>query len=619
MAVFGREELSGLPASPGVYMMLDGSGGILYVGKAVQLRSRVRSYFRAHIGRGPAIDRMVEQVESVEVIVTDSELEALVLENNLIKEHNPKYNTLLKDDKTYPYIKVSLGEAYPRVLFSRTRKKDKARYFGPFTGGVPVKEVIDLINKAYGLRTCHRVLPRDTGRERPCLNYHIHQCPAPCQAYISQEEYGRAVEEALVFLGGEYGPIMEKLRQRMEAAAEALDFEAAAHWRDMQASVQRIAQKQKMTGGAGEDRDVIGLAMEGEEALAQIFFVRDGKLIGREHFYLTQAGGRPMEEVLEGFVKQFYAGTPFVPAEVALPCALEDAVLLEQWLGLRRGGRVRLAHPQKGQKEKLVELACQNASLILGKNREKLQREEGRTLGAVRELAQALGLSALDRIEAYDISNQNGYENVGSMVVYQGGRPKKSDYRKFRIRGVQGANDFASMGEMLERRFRHGLEERAGGAQAGAFSLFPDLLLMDGGRAQVHSAQAALAKLGLDIPVCGMVKDGAHKTKALYWQEEELELDRRGQAFLLVSRIQEEVHRFAITYHRSLRGKKQVKSVLDDIPGIGPARRKALMGYFPSIDHIRQADVDTLQMGGVLPRQVAEGIYSYFRREESQE
>lgn len=326
-----------------------------------------------------------------------------------------------------------------------------------------------------------------------------------------------------------------------------------------------------------------------------------------------------MEEVLEGFVKQFYAGTPFVPAEVALPCALEDAVLLEQWLGLRRGGRVRLAHPQKGQKEKLVELACQNASLILGKNREKLQREEGRTLGAVRELAQALGLSALDRIEAYDISNQNGYENVGSMVVYQGGRPKKSDYRKFRIRGVQGANDFASMGEMLERRFRHGLEERAGGAQAGAFSLFPDLLLMDGGRAQVHSAQAALAKLGLDIPVCGMVKDGAHKTKALYWQEEELELDRRGQAFLLVSRIQEEVHRFAITYHRSLRGKKQVKSVLDDIPGIGPARRKALMGYFPSIDHIRQADVDTLQMGGVLPRQVAEGIYSYFRREESQE
>ena len=615
-----EEELKKLPRKPGVYIMRDDKDVILYVGKAINLHNRVRSYFRENIGRGPAIDQMVSLIARFEYIVTDSELEALVLENNLIKENSPKYNTLLKDDKTYPYIKVTVGEDYPRILFSRTMKKDKSRYFGPYTSAAAVKDTIELLNKLYQLRTCNRVLPRDIGIERPCLNYHIRQCLAPCQGYVSKEEYRQQVAGALEFLNGNYSPILKDLEEKMKKAAEAMEFEDAARYRDLLSSVRQVSQKQKITEGVGEDKDILALYQDETEAVVQVFFVRDGKLIGREHYYMTHVPENNKPAILQDFVKQFYAGTPFIPRELMLQYEIEDAELIEKWLSERKGSRVYLKVPKIGSKEKLVELAAQNAKLVLSQDREKLKREEGRTIGAVKEISDLLQLplTGTARMEAYDISNINGFENVGSMVVYEKGKPKRSDYRKFKIKSVSGPDDYACMREVLTRRFRHGmeesrkLEEQEMDQEYGSFTKFPDLILMDGGRGQVNIALSVLEELGIDIPVCGMVKDDNHRTRGLYYHNIELPIDTHSEGFKLITRIQDEAHRFAIEYHRSLRSKTQVRSVLDDIPGVGPARRKALMRHFKSLEEIRQATVEDLMEIPEMNERTAQEIVAFF-------
>ncbi len=615
------EELKKLPAKPGVYIMHDSNDSIIYVGKAINLHNRVRSYFRKIIGRGPQIDKMVTQIARFEYIITDSELEALVLENNLIKEYSPRYNTLLKDDKTYPYIKVTVGEAYPRVLFSREMKKDRSRYFGPFTSAAAVKDTIDLINKLYMLRTCNKNLPKEAGKDRPCLNHHIKQCAAPCQGYIPQEEYREKVGQALDFLNGNFSPILKELERKMQEASENMEFEEAIKYRDLYNSVKQISQKQKITDSDGEDKDIIALALDENDAVVQVFFIRGGKLIGREHFYMTHVSGSKKEQVLLDFVKQFYAGTPFIPKELMLQREIEDIDVLEKWLSARKGSRVHIRVPKKGTKEKLVELAAKNAALVLSQDKEKIKREEGRTIGAVKEIASLIGIEGISRMEAYDISNISGFANVGSMVVYEKGKPKRSDYRKFKIKTVSGPDDYACMKEVLTRRFLHGMEEQKEldlkemEKEFGSFTKFPDLILMDGGKGQVNIALEVLDELHIDIPVCGMVKDDNHRTRGLYFNNEEIPIDRNSEGFKLITRVQDEAHRFAIEYHRSLRGKSQVKSVLDDIPGVGPSRRKALMRHFKSIEEIKEADVEKLAKVPEIPRHIAEGIYNFFRQE----
>ena len=613
-----QEELKKLPNKPGVYIMHDKEDAIIYVGKAIILKNRVRSYFRESANHSPKIAKMVSLVERFEYIVTDSELEALVLENNLIKEHRPKYNTMLKDDKTYPYIKVTMADVYPRILFSREMKKDKSKYFGPYTSAGAVKDTIELINKLYKLRTCNRKLPRDAGKERPCLNYHIHQCKAPCQNWVGPEEYKKQVDEALEFLNGNYAKILKELQQKMELASENLEFEEAATYRDLLNSVKQVAQKQKITDSEGEDRDVIALAKDGQDAVVQVFFVRNGKLIGREHFYMTNVSEETEGQILSSFVKQFYAGTPFVPKELLLQEEIEEEEVISKWLSGKRGNRVWLRFPKKGTKEKLVDLASRNAAMVLSQDKERIKREEARTIGAVKEIAALLGLDKVHRMEAFDISNISGFENVGSMVVYEKGKPKKSDYRKFKIKSVSGPDDYGCMKEVLTRRFLHGMEEskelkeKNMEEQFGSFTRFPDLLLMDGGKGQVNIALQVLEELKLNIPVCGMVKDDNHRTRGLYYNNEEIFIDKHSEGFKLITRVQDEAHRFAIEYHRSLRSKEQVHSVLDDIPGIGPARRKALMKAFVNIGDIRDASVEELAMIPGIPENVAKDIYSFF-------
>ncbi len=616
-----EDELKKLPHNPGVYLMHDKNDAIIYVGKAIDLFNRVHSYFRAGTKKSPKIQKMVTQIVRFEYIITDSELEALVLENNLIKEHAPKYNTMLKDDKTYPYIKVTMGEDYPRVLFSRVMKKDKSRYFGPYTSAGAVKDTIELLNKLFMLRTCSRNLPKEIGADRPCLNYHIKQCLAPCQGTVSREEYRERVSQALDFLSGNYNILLKDLEIKMKDASAAMEFEEAIRYRDLYNSVKQVAQKQKITDSNGEDKDILALAKDEEDAVVQVFFVRDGKLIGREHFYMTHVADTEEEQILLDFVKQFYAGTPYIPRELMLQMQIEEQEILEKWLSARKGSRVYIRIPKKGSKEKLVELARNNAHLVLSQDREKLKREEGRTIGAVKEIASLLSLENISRMEAFDISNINGFENVGSMVVYEKGKPKRSDYRKFRIRTVSGPDDYACMKEVLTRRFLHGMEEakklkdKEIDQEFGSFTRFPDLLLMDGGKGQINIALEVLQELHITIPVCGMVKDDNHRTRGLYYQNREIPMDTRSEGFKLITRIQDEAHRFAIEYHRSLRSKGQVKSVLDDIPGVGPARRKALMKSFPSIDAIKAAGVEELLQIPEITQAAAEEIYRFFHKE----
>lgn len=609
-----QEELKKLPGKPGVYLMHDEKDAIIYVGKAISLKNRVRQYFQSSRNKGAKIEQMVTHISRFEYIVTDSELEALVLECNLIKEHRPKYNTMLMDDKSYPFIKVTVNEPFPRVMLARQMKKDKAKYFGPYTSAGAVKDTIELIRKLYHIRSCNRSLPKDIGKERPCLNYHIHQCQAPCQGYISQEEYRKSIDEVVRFLNGHYDLVLKELEEKMMAASDSLEFEKAIEYRELLTSVQKVAQKQKITDTAGDDRDIIAMASEGEDAVVQVFFIRSGRLIGRDHFYLKSAENDTEGEILSSFIKQFYAGTPYIPAELMLPEEIEDQDIIEEWLTARRERRVHLRIPKKGTKEKLVELAQKNAQMVLKNDRERLKREEGRTIGAVKELEKILGLKGIIRMEAYDISNTNGFDSVGSMVVYEHGKPKRNDYRKFKIKTVQGPDDYASMNEVLTRRFGHGLREQQEESETGGFQIFPDLIMMDGGRGQVNIALEVLEKLHLHIPVCGMVKDDNHRTRGLYFNNTEVPIDRNSECFRLITRIQDEAHRFAITFHRQLRSKGQVHSVLDDIPGVGPARRKDMMRHFENIDAIRNATVEELKELPSMNGKSAQEVYKFFHR-----
>nr|WP_297884207.1 excinuclease ABC subunit UvrC [uncultured Blautia sp.] len=618
-----EEELKKLPAKPGVYIMHGEKDEIIYVGKAVSLKNRVRQYFQSSRNKGVKIEQMVTHITRFEYIITDSELEALVLESNLIKEHRPKYNTMLKDDKSYPFIKVTVQEAYPRVLFARRMKKDKNRYFGPYTSAGAVKDVIELVRKLYQVRSCSRTLPRDCKKDRPCLYYHMKQCAGPCTGEVSQEDYRENIQKVLRFLNGDFQDTVSQLTEKMQKASEEMRFEDAAECRDLIQSIQKIGERQKITAYGEEDRDIIAVAMDEsldlreQDAVVQIFFMRSGKMIGRDHYYLRVAKGDTREQVLSSFLKQFYAGTPFIPREIMLQTDVEDREIIEEWLSTRRRQKVHILVPKKGSKEKLVELALENAKMVLEKDRERMKREEGRTIGAVREVEQWLGLKDIVRMEAFDISNISGFESVGSMVVYEKGRPKKSDYRKFRIKSVQGPNDYASMEEVLTRRFTH---ESTG--EFDSFARMPDLLLMDGGRGQVNIALGVLEKLGVEIPVCGMVKDDHHRTRGLYFNNIEIPIDTNSEGFRLITRIQDEAHRFAIEYHRSLRSKEQVHSVLDDIPGIGERRRKALMRKFRSIEKIREASEEELAETESMNLGSARQVYLFFhppaKNQESQ-
>lgn len=617
-----ENELKKIPNNPGVYTMHDENDTIIYAGKAKNLRSRVRSYFRGNLNRGPQIERMVSLAARFEFIVTDSELEALVLENNIIKEYSPRYNTLLKDDKTYPYIKITMGEEYPRMLFSREMKKDRSRYFGPYASAPAVRESIELINKLYQLRNCSRNLPRDIGNGRACLNFHIKQCCAPCQGNIGKDEYSLRIRYAIDFLNGSYQQTLKELKQKMTEASENMDFEEAIRYRDLYQSVEQVALRQKITDTDGEDKDIIAIAVDENDAVIQVFFIRDGKLIGREHFYMANTSGIPSRQIILDFIKQFYAGTPFIPRELVLPEEIDDIAILEQWLSKKRGNRTYIKIPKIGDKEKMVELATKNAALILSQDKEKIKREEGRTIGAAKEIASWLNLPSIKRMEAYDISNISGFANVGSMVVYEKGKPKRSDYRKFKIKSVSGPDDYACMKEVLLRRFKHGTEEQAElkekgiDKEFGSFTKFPDLILMDGGKGQVNIALQVLNELNIEIPVCGMVKDDNHRTRGLFYNNEEIIIDKGSEGFKLLTRIQEEAHRFAIEFHRSLRGKAQVKSVLDEIPGIGPARRKALMRRFKSIEEIKSASAETLAALPEIPKSAAQIIHNFFHPDD---
>lgn len=615
-----KEELKKLPAKPGVYLMHDKSDAIIYVGKAISLKNRVRQYFQAGRRVSPKIERMISQIDHFEYIITDSEVEALVLENNLIKEHEPKYNTMLKDDKTYPYIKATVYEDFPRLIYSRQPKKDKCKYFGPFTNVTAARDTLEFAHKIYRIRTCRRVLPRDIGKERPCLNYHIGKCNAPCQGYISKEEYNKNFNKALKLIEGDYKQVIEYLEEKMYEASEKMEYEQAAVCRDLIESVKKMSVKQKINDFGGMDRDVVALARTNEEAVVQVFFIREGKLIGRDHFHLKGSYGEKENDMLQAFIKQFYAGTPFIPREVMVEYEVTESELIEKWLSEKRGGKVSIIVPKKGQKERLVELAHKNAAMVLTKDMEKIKREEETTTGAMKQISGWLGLEDVSRVESYDISNISGFLSVGSMVVFDDGKPKKSEYRKFRIKTVEGPNDYASMYEVLKRRFSHGLmeieqlNEKNLSNEFGSFTKFPDLIMMDGGVGQVHIAMQVLSELDIDIPVCGMVKDDNHRTRGLFFDEHEIPIDTNSEGFRLMTRIQDEVHRFAIEYHRSLRSKEQVKSILDDIPGIGEKRRKALMKHFASIEAIKNAAIDELARAESMNEKAAASVYKFFHQ-----
>ena len=615
-----KEELKKLPAKPGVYLMHDKSDAIIYVGKAISLKNRVRQYFQAGRRVSPKIERMISQIDHFEYIITDSEVEALVLENNLIKEHEPKYNTMLKDDKTYPYIKATVYEDFPRLIYSRQQKKDKCKYFGPFTNVTAARDTLEFAHKIYRIRTCRRVLPRDIGKERPCLNYHIGKCSAPCQGYISKEEYNKNFNKALKLIEGDYKQVIEYLEEKMYEASEKMEYEQAAVCRALIESVKKMSVKQKINDFGGMDRDVVALARTNEEAVVQVFFIREGKLIGRDHFHLKGSYGEKENDMLQAFIKQFYAGTPFIPREVMVEYEVTESELIEKWLSEKRGGKVSIIVPKKGQKERLVELAHKNAAMVLTKDMEKIKREEERTTGAMKQISGWLGLEDVSRVESYDISNISGFLSVGSMVVFDDGKPKKSEYRKFRIKTVDGPNDYASMYEVLKRRFSHGLmeieqlNEKNLSTEFGSFTKFPDLIMMDGGVGQVHIAMQVLSELDIDIPVCGMVKDDNHRTRGMFFDEHEIPIDTNSEGFHLMTRIQDEVHRFAIEYHRSLRSKEQVKSILDDIPGIGEKRRKALMKHFASIEAIKNAAIDELAQAESMNEKAAASVYKFFHQ-----
>lgn len=598
-----EEELKKLPRHPGVYIMHDKTDDILYVGKAIDLHSRVRQYFQSGHGHNnsPKIAKMVSQIAYFEYILTSSEIEALVLECNLIKEYRPKYNTMMRDDKGYPYIRVTIEEDYPRLLYSHTMKRDKSKYYGPFTNAKAVKDTLELLNKLFKLRTCNKHLPKEIGKDRPCLYYQIGQCSAPCNNLISKEEYCKRIDEAMRFLNGNYKDTINKLTEQMKQYAEEMEFEKAAETRDLIESVYHITSKQQMTTSANDDRDMIAYAANDTDVVVTIFFVRDGKLLGREHHHMTADKADDAGEILTSFIKQFYSGTPYLPKEIYVEQAVQETEVIEEYLSKRRGSQVHIIVPQKGDKHKLLVLAKENATLVLSQDMERVKRQEKRTTGAVKEIAEILGIKKADRMEAFDISNISGTLSVASMVVFDKGKPKKNAYRKFRLKTVIGPDDYASMKEVLSRRFT---DEK--------MDIMPDVIMMDGGKGQVNVAQMVLDSLGIDIPICGMVKDDNHRTRGLYYNNEEVVFPKGSEAMNMITALQDEAHRFAIEYHRQLRSKHQVHSILDEIPGVGAARRKALLTHFKNVDSIKEASLEQLEQVPGIPQSTAAYIYKFF-------
>lgn len=610
-------ELKKLPESPGVYIMRDKTDDIIYVGKAKMLKNRVRQYFQNSANHSLKVKQMVSNIDHFEYIVTGSEVEALILENNLIKKHNPKYNILLKDDKTYPYIKVTTNEMFPRVFVTRKLLKDKNKYFGPFTNSSAVKENIALIDKIWQVRRCSKVFPRDIGKSRPCLNYHIGQCKAVCTGKVSEEEYNKMIGEILDFLGGKTENVVKNLTSKMLKYSAEMEFEKAAEVRDTIESIKILNQKQIIENLHIDDRDVIGFARGVRECIMQIFFIRGGKITGREHFMLEECEGVEDKELMTQFVQQFYSGTPFIPKEVILQCEIDDFDLISQWLSEQKGQRVNVLVPQKGERKSLVLMAQNNAKIVLDKFGAEIRREHKRTKGALEEIQKALNIDfELNRIESYDISNTQGFESVASMVVFENGLPKRSDYRKFKIKTIIGPDDYGSMEEVITRRFTRYINETSGdeNVKKAGFDKKPDMIFLDGGKGQISAVQKALTNLNLYVPVCGMVKDDRHRTRALMYNGEEIELPYTSEGFKLLTRMQDEVHRFAIEYHRKLREKKQVHSILDDISGIGSVRRKALMKHFGDINAIRRAEVEELQQVDGMNIKSAEAVYNFFRK-----
>ena len=611
------EELKKLPDKPGVYIMHSDTDEIIYVGKAINLKNRVRQYFQNSKNKSPKVAAMVSHIAYFEYIVTASEMEALLLECNLIKEHRPKYNVMLKDDKTYPYIKVTTAEEYPRIFITRKYVKDKNRYFGPITDATAARETVDIIHKLFPIRKCRKSLPKEIGRERPCLNHHIGQCLAPCDGLVSAEEYRKVVDEAIAVLEGKYDYIIKYLEGIMYAASDELDFEKAAATRDKINGIKKIMEKQRISNTGIGDSDVIAFSRAMDEALVQVFFIRGGKLSGREHFLINAPDYIERSGIMTEFVKQFYSGTAYIPKELILeePLLEEEEPVIEELLENMRGSKVIITVPQKGEKHKMVQLAAQNAAITFERIGERIKKEQRETIGALEEIKNALGIERIPyRIESYDISNTQGFESVGSMVVFENGRAKNSDYRKFKIKTVIGANDFASMEEVITRRLMHSMKEEKLGS---SFARLPDMIFVDGGKTQITAAQNAMQNVGIYIPVCGMVKDDRHRTRGLLYNGEEIELPTNSEGFKLITRIQDEVHRFAIEYHRKLRNEKQVHSILDDIEGIGPKRRRMLMQHFGDIEKIRNAEVDELLEIPEMTIKAAENVYAFFHMQNN--
>ena len=601
-------ELGKLPNSPGVYIMHSSTGAILYVGKAVNLHNRVRQYFRSGHGHNnsPKIIKMVSQVAYFEYIITSSELEALVLECNLIKEHRPKYNTLMTDDKGYPYIRVTVEEPYPRVFMVHQMHRDKSKYFGPYTDKSAVKDIVGLLRKLYKLRRCNKKLPEQAMKDRPCLYYQIGECSGPCNLLISEEEYKENVRKAMDFLGGDYKETINSLTEEMKQYASSLDFEKAAKTRDLIESIRHIMDKQRISDVDGDDKDIIALSKNATDSMISVFFVRSGQLIGRENHHMSGDMTEADDQIIAEFIKQFYSGTPYVPKEILTEYVIPEDTLIEDYLTEISGHKVKLTRPQKGEKVKLLQLAKENASLVLSQDIERIKRKEKRTIGATMEIAEILGIEKASRMEAFDISNISGYLSVASMVVFENGEPRKNAYRKFRLRTVTGPDDYASMKEVLSRRFT---DDKLG--------TLPDVLMMDGGKGQVNVAEAVLNSLGLEIPVCGMVKDDNHRTRGLYYKDQEVLFKRGSEAMHMITALQDETHRFAIEYHKTLRSKEQVHSLLDDIPGIGPKRRKVLMQHFKDLDAIRNASTEELAQVPDVPENAAAAVYDFFHKDDN--
>ncbi len=614
-----KEQLKKLPDKPGVYLMKDENGEIIYVGKSKSLKNRVSQYFRSQKGHPPKVKAMVKVIKEFEYIITDTEVEALILEANLIKKHKPRYNVLLRDDKSYPYIKITLNEKYPRVLKTRRVIKDSARYFGPYINVDAVNQTLATIEELFPLRKCKRNLEQNN--ERPCLNYHIKKCLGPCTGKVNHDEYMEMIDQIVLFLGGKQDILIKELEGKMAKAAQELHFERAAKYRDRINALKNLAEKQKIVSTSDADQDYISMAISDDKVCIMVFFVRSGKLVGREHYILEGTEDMERSEILSTFVKQFYSSTSFIPKEILAHENMEDSEVIESWLSQKRQSKVTVKQPMRGEKKKLLELVYKNALEYLTKFEEKINRDKEYSQKVLNEIKYILGLDHLPkRIEAYDISNMYGVFSVGSMVVFENGKPQNSGYRRFKVRTIEGPNDYGSMQEVLFRRFKRGIEEnqmlkeQGISFEKGKFSIFPDIVLVDGGKGHVKAAEDVLVALGLNIPVAGMVKDDKHRTKGLIYKGDEIYLEKRSYGFKLIAKIQEEVHRFAISYHKTLRDKSMVQSVLDEIPGIGKKRKKELLKHFGSIEKIRKASVKELKEVDGMNTKSAKSVYEFFRK-----